>query len=259
VHRDFDISALALRAVAAYSGAMSKNPTVDDQKRAAAEAALEYVKPGMRLGLGTGSTAEHFVRALAPRVKAGLTLTTVATSERTAALARELGIAVGDLDTVRHLDLTVDGADEVGPNLTLIKGGGGALLREKIVAAASDRMLVIADEAKVVDTLGRFPLPVEVVPFAHAVTIERIAEAAARCGCSQNLMRLRGGEAHPFKTDSGNYIADCAAESIPDPERLARMLEAIPGVVDHGLFLSLASAALIGTAGGVRVIEPPRR
>jgi ribose 5-phosphate isomerase A len=238
---------------------MSTNPTVDDQKRAAAEAALEYVKPGMRLGLGTGSTAEHFVRALAPRVKAGLKLTTVATSERTAALARELGISVSDLDTVRHLDLTVDGADEVGPNLTLIKGGGGALLREKIVAAASDRMLVIADEAKVVDTLGLFPLPVEIVPFAHIVTIERIADAAAKCGCSQNLMRLRGGEAHPFKTDSGNYIADCAAESIPDPERLARMLEAIPGVVDHGLFLSLASAALIGTAGGVRVIEPPRR
>ncbi|NOT41192.1 MAG: ribose-5-phosphate isomerase RpiA [Alphaproteobacteria bacterium] len=237
---------------------MTKNQTIDDQKRAAAEAALEYVKPGMRLGLGTGSTAEHFVRVLAPRVKAGLKLTTVATSERTAALARELGITVADLDTVRHLDLTVDGADEVGPGLALIKGGGGALLREKIVAAASDRMVVIADEAKVVDTLGRFPLPVEVVPFAHVVTMERIAEAAARCGCGQNLMRLRGGEAHPFKTDSGNYIADCSADAIPDPERLARMLEAIPGVVDHGLFLSMAIAALIGTPGGVRVIEPPR-
>jgi ribose 5-phosphate isomerase A len=238
---------------------MTRNQTIDDQKRAAAEAALEYVKPGMRLGLGTGSTAEHFVRALAPRVMAGLKLTTVATSERTAALARELGIAVGDLDAVRHLDLTVDGADEIGPGLSLIKGGGGALLREKIVASASDRVVVIADDAKVVDTLGRFPLPVEIVPFAHTVTMERIAEAAARCGCSQNLMRLRGGEAHPFKTDSGNYIADCAAESIPDPERLARMLEAIPGVVDHGLFLSLASAALVGTPDGVRVIEPPRR
>lgn len=238
---------------------MSKNITVEDQKRAAAEAALEYVKPGMRLGLGTGSTAEHFVRALGPRVKSGLKLTAVATSERTAALARELGIAVVDLDTVRHLDLTVDGADEIGPSLTLIKGGGGALLREKIVASASDRMIVIADAAKVVDTLGRFPLPVEVVPFAHGVTMERIAEAAARCGCSQNLMRLRGGEAHPFKTDSGNYIADCSADSIPDPERLARMIEGIPGVVDHGLFLSLASMALVGTADGVRVIEPPRR
>jgi ribose 5-phosphate isomerase A len=189
---------------------MSKHTTIEDQKRAAAEAALEYVKSGMRLGLGTGSTAEHFVRALAPRVKAGLKLTTVATSERTAVLARELGLTVGDLDTVRHLDLTVDGADEIGPNLTLIKGGGGALLREKIVASASDRMLVIADAAKVVDTLGRFPLPVEIVPFAHSVTMERIADAAARCGCAQNLMRLRGGEAHPFKTDSGNYIADCS-------------------------------------------------
>lgn len=236
---------------------MANNLTIDDQKRAAAEAALEYVKPGMRLGLGTGSTAEHFVRALAPRVKAGLKLTTVATSERTATLARELGITVSDLNTVRHLDLTVDGADEVGPNLVLIKGGGGALLREKIVAAASNRMLVIADAAKVVDVLGRFPLPVEIVPFAHTVTMERIAEAAARVGCSQNLMRLRGGEAHPFKTDSGNLIADCSAESIPDPERLARALEQIPGVVDHGLFISLASVALIGTPGGVTTIEPP--
>lgn len=238
---------------------MSKHLTVDDQKRAAAEAALEYVKPGMRLGLGTGSTAEHFVRALAPRVNAGLKVSTVATSERTAALARELGITVSDLDTVRHLDLTVDGADEIGPNLVLIKGGGGALLREKIVAAASDRMVVIADAAKVVGTLGRFPLPVEIVPFAHGVTMERVAEAAAKCGCSQNLMRLRGGEAHPFRTDSGNYIADCAAESIPDPERLARLIEGIPGVVDHGLFLSLASAALVGTSDGVTIIEPPRR
>ena len=238
---------------------MTANLTVDDQKRAAAEAALEYVKPGMRVGLGTGSTAEHFVRALAPRVKGGLKLTTVATSERTATLARELGIAVGDLDQVRHLDLTVDGADEIGANLVLIKGGGGALLREKIVASASDRMVVIADAAKVVDTLGRFPLPVEIVPFAHSVTMERIAEAAARCGCGQNLMRLRGGEAHPFKTDSGNYIADCAADTIPDPERLARMLEAIPGVVDHGLFINLASVALVGTANGVSTLEPPRR
>jgi ribose 5-phosphate isomerase A len=216
---------------------MSTHLTVDDQKRAAAEAALEYVKPGMRVGLGTGSTAEHFVRGLAPLVKGGLKITTVATSERTAALAREMGIVVGDLDKVRRLDLTVDGADEIGPNLALIKGGGGALLREKIVATASDRMIVIADAAKVVSTLGRFPLPVEIVPFAHGVTMERIAEAAAKCGCSQNLMRLRGGEGHPFKTDSGNYIADCAAESIPDPERLARLLEGIPGVVDHGLFL----------------------
>ncbi len=236
---------------------MTNNHTADDQKRAAAHAALEYVKPGMRLGLGTGSTAEHFVQALAPRVKAGLQLTTVATSERTAKLARELGITVGELNAVRHLDLTVDGADEIGPGLALIKGGGGALLREKIVAAASDRMVVIADSAKVVDTLGRFPLPVEITPFAWVVTMERIAEAAAHCGCSQNLMRLRGGEAHPFTTDGGNFIADCSAETIPDPERLARALEAIPGVVDHGLFISLADLAVIGTPGGVRTIELP--
>jgi ribose 5-phosphate isomerase A len=234
------------------------NHTVDDEKRAAAVAALEYVKPGMRLGLGTGSTAEHFVRALAPRVKAGLKLTAVATSERTAALAHELGITVSDLGTVRHLELTVDGADEIGPGLTLIKGGGGALLREKIVAAASDRLIVIADAAKVVDMLGRFPLPVEIARYSWQVTMERIAEAAARCGCAQNLMRLRGGETHPFATDGGNYIADCAAESIPDPERLAHALEAIPGVVGHGLFIALASLALIGTRAGVTTLDLPR-
>jgi ribose 5-phosphate isomerase A len=237
---------------------MPNNLTVDDQKRAAAEAALEFVKPGMRLGLGTGSTAEHFVRALSPRVKGGLKLTTVATSERTAALAHELGIAVGDLNDVRHLDLTIDGADEVGPYLALIKGGGGALLREKIVAAASDRMIVIADDAKLVDTLGRFPLPVEIARFGWHVTMERIAEAAARAGCSQNLMRLRGGEAHPFVTDGGNFVADCSAETIPDPERLAHALDAIPGVVGHGLFIALADTALIGTPSGVRTLEVKR-
>ena len=244
--------------VLTYTVSMTTMHTVEDQKKSAAEAALEYVKPGMRLGLGTGSTAEHFVRLLAPRVKDGLKLTAVATSERTAALARELGITVSDLGQVRHLDLTVDGADEIGPGLTLIKGGGGALLREKIVASASDRMVVIADAAKVVDSLGRFPLPVEIVPFAYQVTMERIAEAAARCGCAQNLMRLRGGEGHAFKTDSGNFIADCAAESIPDPERLARMLSDIPGVVDHGLFISIASLALVGSPSGVKVLELPR-
>lgn len=237
---------------------MSINLTVDDQKRAAAEAALEYVKPGMRLGLGTGSTAEHFVRALAPKAKAGLKLICVATSERTAALARELGIVIADLNDVRRLDVTVDGADEIGPGLVLIKGGGAALLREKIVASSSDTMVVIADEAKVVETLGRFPLPVEIVPFAWRATMERIAVAAARAGCSQNLMRLRGGEAHPFVTDGGHYIADCSAETIPDPQRLAKALEAIPGVVDHGLFISLASVALIGTSTGVSVREVPR-
>jgi len=237
---------------------MPNNYTADDQKRAAAEAALEYVKPGMRLGLGTGSTAEHFVRALGPRVKAGLKLTAVATSERTAALAHEFGFTVSDINAVRHLDLTVDGADEIGPSLTLIKGGGGALLREKIVAFASERMIVIADAAKLVDTLGRFPLPVEIARFGWQVTMERIAEAAARCGCSQNLMRLRGGEAHPFTTDGGNYIADCAAETIPDPERLAHALDAIPGVVGHGLFIALASMALIGTQTGVKLLDLPQ-
>ncbi len=239
-------------------GPMTNLQIVEDQKRAAAEAALEYIKPGMKLGLGTGSTAEHFVRALAGRVQAGLKIVAVATSERTAGLARELGISVSDLSVVRNLDLTIDGADEIGPGLNLIKGGGGALLREKIVASASERMIVIADGAKVVDMLGRFPLPVEIAPFAHAITMERIADAAARSGCSQNLMRLRGGEGHAFKTDGGNFIADCSAETIPDPERLARALERIPGVVDHGLFITMASLALVGTQSGVKVLELPR-
>ncbi len=238
---------------------MTNPQTVEDQKRAAAEAALEYIKPGMKLGLGTGSTAEHFVRALSIRVQAGLKIVAVATSERTAELARELGIEVAELGAVRHLDMTIDGADEIGPGLNLIKGGGGALLREKIVASASDRMIVIADGAKVVETLGRFPLPVEIVPFAYSITMERIAEAVARCGCAQNLMHLRGGEGHAFKTDGGNYIADCSAQTIPDPERLARALEGIPGVVDHGLFISLASLALVGSQSGVKIIELARR
>jgi ribose 5-phosphate isomerase A len=235
-----------------------RNGTVDDQKHAAALAALECVKPGMKLGLGTGTTAEHFLRGLAGRVRAGLAVTAVATSERTASLARELGIPILDLNALGELDLTVDGADEIGPELALIKGGGGALLREKIVAAASRKMIVIADEAKVVNTLGRFPLPVEIVPFGWKVTMRRIADAAAQAGCAQNTIRLRGGEAHPFTTDGGNYIADCAADVIPDPERLASALARIPGVVDHGLFLKLASLAFIGTPKGVRTLEGDR-
>lgn len=229
--------------------------SVKDHKLAAARRALGFVEPKMRLGLGTGSTASLFVELLAAEVQSGLSVLCVPTSEETRALAAKLGVPLTTLDETPLLDLTIDGADEVDGELRLIKGGGGALLREKIVASASDRMVVIADAAKVVDGLGRFPLPVEIVPFAYQVTMERIADAAARCGCGQNLMRLRGGEGHAFRTDSGNYIADCAAESIPDPERLARLLGEIPGVVDHGLFISMASLALVGSPNGVRILE----
>ena len=230
---------------------MPIHTTVDDQKRAAALRALEYVKPGMKLGLGTGSTAEHFVRTLAD---AKISVNCTTTSERTEALARTLKLNVRPLDELGALDLTVDGADEIGPELALVKGGGGALLREKIVATASARMIVIADAAKHVHMLGRFPLPVEVVQFAARTTMAKIAAAAMASGCGGNLVTLRGG-AKPFVTDNGHWIADCDCKTIPDPAALASAVSAIPGVVEHGLFLNLASVALLGTPDGVEIVE----
>jgi ribose 5-phosphate isomerase A len=234
---------------------MTDLQTADGQKRAAAEAALAHVDSGMRLGLGTGSTAEHFVTALAARVKDGLKLRAcVATSEKTAALARSLGMHVSDLNDVRHLELAVDGADEIDPELNLIKGGGGALLREKIVAAAAERFLVIADSSKRVHRLGAFPLPVEIVPFGWRSTAEKVAEAVRAAGCAENFLHLRGGEAHPFRSDQANYILDVAARDIPDPGRLASALSAIPGVVEHGLFLGMAEKALVAGGQGVQTL-----
>jgi ribose 5-phosphate isomerase A len=230
--------------------------TADGQKRAAAEAALAHIDDGMRLGIGTGSTAEHFVTALAARVKAGLKLRAcVATSEKTAALARSLGIHIADLNDVRHLELAVDGADEIDPDLNLIKGGGGALLREKIVAAAAERFLVIADSSKRVHRLGTFPLPVEIVPFGWRSTAEKVAEAVRASGCAENFLHLRGGEAHPFRSDQGNFILDAAARDIPDPEKLAANLAAIPGVVEHGLFLGMVDVALVAGGQGVQSLS----
>jgi ribose 5-phosphate isomerase A len=230
--------------------------TADGQKQAAAQAALAYVDNGMRLGLGTGSTAEHFVTALGARVKAGLTLRAcVPTSERTAKLAASLGLPVTDLNDVRHLDLGVDGADEIDAQLNLIKGGGGALLREKIVAAACSRFVVIADSSKRVHTLGAFPLPVEVVPFGWRVTAERVAEAARQAGCAENFTLLRGGEPHPAKTDQGNFILDVATRAIPDPQDLAARLAAIPGVVEHGLFNGLTELALVAGGAGIQTLN----
>lgn len=227
--------------------------SVDDQKLRAGRAALDHVEDGMKLGLGTGSTAAHFVRALGERVAAGLDVVGVPTSEATAALARELGIRLTTLDDDPDLDLTVDGADETDGRLRLIKGGGGALLREKIVAASSKRMIVIAEEAKEVATLGRFPLPVEVVPFGAAATAAKIAAAAEEVGCHGEVM-LRARDGATFVTDGGHWIYDCSFGEIPDPESLALALGAIPGVVEHGLFIGLATMAILGTDDGVRLI-----
>lgn len=228
----------------------------DELKRAAAEAALGEVETGMRLGIGTGSTAEHFVRALAERVNAGLEIVGVPTSERTASLCRELGVPLTTLEDCPELDLTVDGADELDGRLTLIKGGGGALLREKIVARASARMIVIADASKKVARLGAFPLPVEVVPFGLAATRRAIDAVLVRLG-QGGRVSLRGGIT-PFVTDGGHHILDIELGQIADADALSRALLEIPGVVDHGLFIGIADAAyLAGEAGVTRLTPAP--
>jgi ribose 5-phosphate isomerase A len=224
----------------------------DQRKREAAERALQLVRPGMKLGLGSGSTARHFVDLVGERVKAGLGIHCVATSEATAAQAKALGIPLGTLDDIPELDLTVDGADEVDPKLRLIKGGGGALLREKIVASASKRMVVIADSTKLVPRLGAFPLPVEVVPFGLAATRRHIERAFAELRLTGPI-RLRG-ESSPFVTDGGHYILDCSLGAIADPEALSKILSPIPGVVEHGLFIGIARAAIIAGDDGVAVL-----
>ena len=230
--------------------------TADDQKRAAGEAAAQLVADGMTVGLGTGSTAAWFVRALAERVKGGLTVSAcVPTSEATAALARELGLPVIGLDEARRIDLTVDGADEIGPGLALIKGGGAALLREKLVWEASDRCVVIADAGKVVETLGAFALPIEVVAFGHRKTANRILDVLIDHGVEMPP-KLRAKDGQPVRTDGGNYIYDAACKAIDNPSALAADLKAVTGVVDHGLFLDLAEEALVGTDTGVERLLP---
>jgi ribose 5-phosphate isomerase A len=226
----------------------------DLSKALAAERALELVEQGMKLGLGTGSTAAKFVEQLARKVKSGLEVLCVPTSEDTRLLAQRLGVPLTTLDDHPELDLTVDGADEVDGALRLIKGGGGALLREKIVAMASDRMVVIADQSKLVTTLGRFPLPVEIVRFGAKATINMIGDAAFDANCEgEIILRRLNGEL--FITDSGNYIADCAFGAISDPETLGDLLEMIPGVVEHGLFIGIADMAIIAGPTGLQLIE----
>ena len=230
----------------------------DAYKRAAAQAALELVQPGMRLGLGTGSTAAHFVELLGVKVKGGLDVIGVPTSEATRGLAKHAGIKLTTLDETPELDLTIDGADEVDPRLRLIKGGGAALLREKIVANASRRMVVIADAAKKVDVLGAFPLPVEVVRFGLEATKRAVAEAVSKAGCQGELKLRLGPDGHGLVTDSGHFILDAALGRIPDPEALADGLAAVPGVVEHGLFIGLASDAFIaGPAGVEHIVRVP--
>jgi len=227
----------------------------DALKRAAAARALDYVRDGMKLGLGTGSTAEAFLDLLAERVRAGLRVIGTPTSERTRERASALSIPVGELDNLAPLDLVIDGADEADHNLDLIKGGGGALLREKIVAASSLRMIVIADESKLVHRLGAFPLPVEVVAFGHRTTSSRIAAVAHALGYAQMTPKLRLKDGQPFRTDGGNVIYDCPFREIADAPALAAALSTITGVVEHGLFVGLASHLVIAGPSGVRVIE----
>lgn len=220
----------------------------------AARAALAYVEDGMRLGIGTGSTAAEFVRLLAEKVAEGLSVLGVPTSERTARLCEELGVPLKSLDELPELDLTIDGADEVDHRLRLIKGGGGALLREKIVAAASSRMVVIADESKLVEMLGAFALPIEVNPFGMVATRIAVENAASRLGLSGEI-RVRQGTDGPFTTDGGHHILDASFGRIPDAEALSEYLDRIPGVVEHGLFLSMASAAVIAGRDGIRTLS----
>ena len=237
---------------------MSQSPQVDPAKLAAAVAAVALVEDGMRLGLGTGSTASVMVRELAARVQAeGLSLRCAATSRATAELAESLGLRIESLDDIGWLDMTIDGADEVDPDLNLIKGGGAAHLREKIVATASDRMVVIADQGKVVERLGQFHLPVEVIPFGWQTTQVLITRALDRLDLTLRPVIQRKRDGKPLLTDEGNFILDLALEAIPDAYELAAELSSIAGVVEHGLFLNICQLAIIGRPDG-SVVELQR-
>jgi ribose 5-phosphate isomerase A len=224
---------------------------IDKAKYIAARRAVDFVEDGMRIGLGTGSTAAWMVRCLGEMIREdGIKVTGVATSARTAQLAREVGVPIKTLDEVRWLDLTIDGADEYDADLNLIKGGGGALLHEKIVATASDQMVVIADLSKQVDTLGAFPLPVEVIPFGWQTTKALIEEMLSNVDVLGRSASLRLNGADPFRTDEGNYILDLHLRRIANPAQLSLVLNQIPGVVENGLFLDICDVLVIGNADG---------
>lgn len=229
-------------------------------KENAALAALEFVESGMTLGLGSGSTAEIFIENLGERVAGGLKVVGVATSKRTAECAIEAGVPLAEPDKVDRINLTIDGADEVDPAFNLIKGGGACLLREKIIAHASDRMIVIVDGSKMVDLLGAFPLPIEVDPFGMALTAEQVFEALKSTGCedAQTVLRQMKDGSGPLVTDGGNYILDSKCRKIPSPADTALALSQIPGVMEHGLFIDLADVIIVGEADHARVIELAR-
>lgn len=221
----------------------------------AARAALEHVESGMRLGIGTGSTAEEFVRLLAERVTGGLDIIGVPTSERTAKLCVELGVSLSTLEDTPELDLTVDGADELDEKLSLIKGGGGALLREKIVAYASSKMIVIADESKIVETLGAFDLPIEVNAFGLRATRIAVERTASSLGLTGDIKLRHHRDDEIYHTDGGHLILDASFGHISDPEALSKALHAVPGVVEHGLFLGLADLAIVATSDGIKTLK----
>ncbi len=224
-------------------------------KREAARHALEFVEDGMVVGLGTGSTAAEFVDLLGEKVRAGLRITGVPTSEATLKQALGCGITMATIDEEPEIDVTIDGADELDRGLRLIKGGGGALLREKIVASGSAQVVIIADQSKLVDTLGAFPLPVEVVQYGVAVTRAMIEDIADELGLEGPVNQRMLADGRPFVTDGGNLIFDCAFERIEDPEALAELLPFTPGVIDHGLFIGLADKAIVAGEGGVQVLD----
>jgi len=229
-------------------------------KENAAMAALEFVESGMTLGLGSGSTAEIFIEALGDRVAGGMKIVGVPTSKRTAECAIEAGVPLAEPDKVDRINLTIDGADEVDPAFNLIKGGGACLLREKIIAHASDRMIVIVDATKMVEMLGAFPLPIEVDPFGMALTAEQVFDALKTTGCeeAQTILRQMKDGSGPLITDGGNYILDSKCRKIPNPADTALALSQIPGVMEHGLFIDLADVIVVGEADHARVIELAR-
>ena len=226
------------------------------EKENAAHAAMDFVEDGMTLGLGTGSTAKYFVENLAEEIADGLVVRGVPTSEQTRRLAESLGVPLVDVEQVDRIHLTVVGADEVDDHAQLIKGGGAALLREKIIANASDLMIVIADESKKVEMLGQFPLPVEATPFGYTITAKKAYDALKKAGVLKPMIQVRTGPGNkPIVTDGGNYILDCSCGAIPDAPLAAALLSNIPGVVEHGLFINLARTVIIGADDGATIFE----
>ncbi len=226
------------------------------EKENAAQAAMDFVEDGMTIGLGTGSTAKFFVEYVAEDIAEGLVVRGVPTSEQTRRLAESLGVPLVDVEQVDRIHLTVDGADEVDEHAQLIKGGGAALLREKIIANASDLMIVIADSSKSVEMLGQFPLPVEVTPFGYTITAKKVYDALKKAGVLKPMINVRTGPGNkPIVTDSGNFILDCSCGAIPEAPLASALLSNIPGVVEHGLFINLARTVIIGSDDGATIFE----